>query len=127
MSKMRPSCAVAASTCPGCPSSRHSAVTQAATIFTATTEGNGYQIAVASIEFPDRLTSAQVKAALDAAFEDRISIAGGKVEGVMFPATLLEGVKRDSDLYRKEAFGPVAVVHRVTDEDEAVALANDSP
>jgi len=24
-------------------------------------------------------------------------------------------------------FGPVAVVHRVTDEDEAVALANHSP
>jgi acyl-CoA reductase-like NAD-dependent aldehyde dehydrogenase len=24
-------------------------------------------------------------------------------------------------------FGPVAVVHRVTDDDEAVALANDSP
>lgn len=51
-----------------------------ATIFTATTEGNGYQIAVASIEFPDRLTSAQVKAALDAAFKERISIEGGKVE-----------------------------------------------
>jgi hypothetical protein len=51
-----------------------------ATIFAATTEGNGYQIAVASIEFPDRLTSAQVQAALDAAFRERISVAGGKVE-----------------------------------------------
>ena len=29
--------------------------------------------------------------------------------------------------YHEELFGPVAVVHRVDDEDEAVALANDSP
>jgi succinate-semialdehyde dehydrogenase/glutarate-semialdehyde dehydrogenase len=29
--------------------------------------------------------------------------------------------------YHEELFGPVAVVHRVTDDDEAVALANESP
>src|SRR5580698_4418363 len=39
-------------------------------------------------------------------------VAGGKVEGANFEATLLEDVKRDSDLYRKEAFGPVAILER---------------
>ncbi len=29
--------------------------------------------------------------------------------------------------YREELFGPVAVVYRVEDDDEAVALANSSP
>ena len=29
--------------------------------------------------------------------------------------------------YHEELFGPVAVVHRVGDDDEAIAIANDSP
>ncbi len=39
-------------------------------------------------------------------------IAGGKVDGAMFEATLLENVGRDSDIYRKEAFGPVAILEK---------------
>src|SRR3546814_5764857 len=35
-------------------------------------------------------------------------LAGGAREGNMLPATLLENVPHDADLYRKEAFGPVA-------------------
>ena len=33
---------------------------------------------------------------------------------------------RDADLYRKEAFGPVACIEACGDFDEAIALANDS-
>ncbi|MCU1467274.1 MAG: hypothetical protein JWM72_3202, partial [Actinomycetia bacterium] len=51
-----------------------------ATIFTAETEGGGYDVAVASIAFPDRLSSAQMQSALDAAFKERISVAGGTLE-----------------------------------------------
>jgi hypothetical protein len=51
-----------------------------ATIFAATIEGDGYDLAVASIAFPDRVTSLQVRNALDAAFEERVSVAGGKLE-----------------------------------------------
>jgi acyl-CoA reductase-like NAD-dependent aldehyde dehydrogenase len=53
-------------------------------------------------------------------------IAGGKVDGTMFEATLLEGVRRDTDLYRKEAFGPVAILERFDDFADALARVNDS-
>ena len=53
-------------------------------------------------------------------------VAGGKVDGAMFEATLLEGVKRDTDLYRKEAFGPVAILERFDDFGAALATVNDS-
>ena len=53
-------------------------------------------------------------------------IAGGKVEGAMFEATLLEGVRRDQDLYRKEAFGPVAILEKFTDFGQALETVNDS-
>jgi acyl-CoA reductase-like NAD-dependent aldehyde dehydrogenase len=53
-------------------------------------------------------------------------IAGGKVEGAMFEATLLENVGRDSDLYRKEAFGPVAILEKFDDFEDALNTVNDS-
>jgi acyl-CoA reductase-like NAD-dependent aldehyde dehydrogenase len=53
-------------------------------------------------------------------------VAGGKVDGAMFEATLLEGVHRDQDLYRKEAFGPVAILEKFSDFDQALMTVNDS-
>ncbi|SAK92625.1 aldehyde dehydrogenase family protein [Caballeronia ptereochthonis] len=53
-------------------------------------------------------------------------IAGGKVDGAMFEATLLENVGRDTDLYRKEAFGPVAILEKFDDFDQALDTVNDS-
>ena len=53
-------------------------------------------------------------------------VAGGNVDGAMFEATLLENVGREQDLYRKEAFGPVAILERFTDFDDALARVNDS-
>jgi len=53
-------------------------------------------------------------------------VAGGKVEGANFEATLLEDVKRDSDLCRKEAFGPVAILERFDDFEKALEAVNDS-
>ena len=53
--------------------------------------------------------------------------AGGPREGAFFPPTVLTGVTSDMDAYREEFFGPVGVVYRVAGEDEAVALANDTP
>src|SRR3546814_11636140 len=48
-------------------------------------------------------------------------LAGGAREGNMLPATLLENVPHDADLYRKEAFGPVAGMESFDDFDDALA------
>ena len=40
--------------------------------------------------------------------------------------TILTNVKPDNSAFRKEFFGPVALFFRVKNEDEAIALANDS-
>jgi acyl-CoA reductase-like NAD-dependent aldehyde dehydrogenase len=55
-----------------------------------------------------------------------IVVAGGERQGNLVPATLLEGVPHASDLYRKEAFGPVACLEPFDDFDDALARANDS-
>ena len=53
--------------------------------------------------------------------------AGGGRDGNFFATTVLTGVEPGNDAYHEELFGPVAVVYRVGSEDEAVALANDTP
>ena len=53
-------------------------------------------------------------------------LAGGERDGNMLPAWLLEKVPHDSDLYRKEAFGPVAFIEPFEDFDDALAAVNDS-
>ena len=53
-------------------------------------------------------------------------LCGGKREGAMLEATLLEGVDRSSTLYREEAFGPVAILSSFTDFDSALNEVNDS-
>lgn len=52
----------------------------------------------------------------------RIDRAGAYVE-----ATVITGVTPKMRAYREELFGPAAVVYRVSDDDAAVELANDSP
>jgi succinate-semialdehyde dehydrogenase / glutarate-semialdehyde dehydrogenase len=54
-------------------------------------------------------------------------VAGGKRNGNFFEPTVLTDITPDNDVYREELFGPVASVYRVQSEDEAVALANDTP
>ncbi|MBF6023551.1 aldehyde dehydrogenase family protein [Lysobacter niastensis] len=53
-------------------------------------------------------------------------LAGGSRNGNLVPATLMEGVSHDSDLYRKEAFAPVALLEPFEDFDDAIASVNDS-
>src|SRR3546814_2224375 len=47
-------------------------------------------------------------------------LAGGAREGNMLPATLLENVPHDADLYRKEAFGPAAGMESFDDFADAL-------
>lgn len=53
-------------------------------------------------------------------------LCGGKREGRMLEATLLEDVPKDEDVVCQEAFGPVAVLSRFRDFDEALDAVNDS-
>lgn len=53
-------------------------------------------------------------------------LTGGTREGAFFAPTVLADVTPEMDVYREELFGPAAVVYRVADEAEAVALANDT-
>ena len=54
-------------------------------------------------------------------------VTGGRRNGNYFEPTVLTDIAPENDAYREELFGPVAQVYRVQSEDEAVALANDTP
>jgi succinate-semialdehyde dehydrogenase/glutarate-semialdehyde dehydrogenase len=56
-------------------------------------------------------------------------VLGGKrmnPPGAFIQPTILTDILPDNPAYREEFFGPVALFFRVTDEDAAIALANDS-
>jgi len=71
----------------------------------------------------DRLED-QVKRAVDHGAK---LVAGGERHGNFYSPTVLTDVTPDNDAYREEFFGPVAQVYRVSSEEEAIRLANDSP
>ncbi|MCE8038884.1 aldehyde dehydrogenase [Halomonas desiderata] len=52
--------------------------------------------------------------------------AGGRADGVIMPATVVDGVTPAMRLYSEESFGPVVAVIRVDGEEEAIRIANDS-
>ncbi len=52
--------------------------------------------------------------------------SGGKAEGVVMQATVVDGVTPEMRLYGEESFGPVVAVIRVDGEEEAIRIANDS-
>jgi succinate-semialdehyde dehydrogenase/glutarate-semialdehyde dehydrogenase len=68
---------------------------------------------------------------VDAAVRDGARLlTGGKPlggKGFYYPPTVLTGIPRSSAAYREEIFGPVAMLHRVRDLEEAIAVANDVP
>jgi succinate-semialdehyde dehydrogenase/glutarate-semialdehyde dehydrogenase len=56
-------------------------------------------------------------------------LTGGKRidrPGFFYEPTVLADIPRESPAYREEIFGPVACCFRVSDAEEAIALANDS-
>ncbi|HEU4681608.1 MAG TPA: aldehyde dehydrogenase family protein, partial [Gemmatimonadales bacterium] len=48
-------------------------------------------------------------------------------QGFYFAPGVLTNITPDSPAYREEVFGPVALLFRARDIDEAIAIANDSP
>ncbi len=53
-------------------------------------------------------------------------LCGAELSGVMFAPTILENVDSDSDVYRNEAFGPVAILEKYKNFKEGVARINQS-
>lgn len=62
----------------------------------------------------------------EALAEGATLLAGGKRDGAMLEATLLENVRADSNINTQEAFGPVAVLSKFSDFDAALAEVNNS-
>jgi succinate-semialdehyde dehydrogenase/glutarate-semialdehyde dehydrogenase len=59
----------------------------------------------------------------------QIALGGGRSGkvGAFLQPTILTNVTSDNPAYKQEFFGPVALVFPAKDEDEAIAIANDSP
>jgi len=62
----------------------------------------------------------------DAVSKGAVLAAGGRVEGTIMDATVLDNVSPSMRIYGEESFGPVVTVVRVGSIDEAVRVANDT-
>ncbi|WP_165857365.1 aldehyde dehydrogenase [Marinobacter sp. JSM 1782161] len=75
----------------------------------------------------DRNTVDKINALIDdAQAKGAQTLTGGKADSLLMPATVLDGVTADMNIYRDESFGPVVAMIRARDEEDAVAIANDS-
>ncbi len=82
------------------------------------------------------LNNAAVAAKMDAHVADarakgaEVLMGGGRAPGfatdLFFEFTVIDGVTPDMAVFREESFGPVVPITTFTDDDEAIALANDS-
>jgi 1-pyrroline dehydrogenase len=57
----------------------------------------------------------------------KVLTGGSRIEGrgFFYKPSLVTDVRQDSEIVRKEVFGPVVTVQRFKDDDEAIAWAND--
>ena len=81
---------------------------------------------LATVRMVEQL-EAQIKAATRVGA--RILTGGERMlgDGNYFEPTVLAGIPRTSAVYREELFGPVAMLFRVQDLNEAIEIANDTP
>jgi aldehyde dehydrogenase (NAD+) len=81
---------------------------------------------VISRESMERILEQVVRAEADGA---RLLTGGNRLEkpGWYVEPTVLEGADPGADISRTELFGPVTVLYRAADLDDAIGLVNDSP
>jgi succinate-semialdehyde dehydrogenase / glutarate-semialdehyde dehydrogenase len=78
---------------------------------------------LSSVAAAERLAEQVERAVADGA----TLVSEGERKGAFFPPGVLTNVSPNSASYKEELFGPVATVYKVSSEDEAVELANDTP
>lgn len=71
---------------------------------------------------------AKVSGYIDAARQEGLNIVygGDTTGGIYVQPTLIDGVTKESALFREEIFGPVLCITTFRSESEAIALANDT-
>ncbi len=75
----------------------------------------------------DSAATTRLRAWLDAALGAGARLlCGGHGDGLMLPATVLECVPHSLQLWREEAFGPIAVLEPFDDFEDALRMVNDS-
>ncbi|MFJ9531365.1 aldehyde dehydrogenase [Herbaspirillum sp. NPDC101396] len=75
----------------------------------------------------DRTTVIRCNALIDdAVAKGATLLCGGKTDSTLMPATLLDHVTPDMNIYGEESFGPVKGIVRVSGDDAAIACANDN-
>lgn len=62
----------------------------------------------------------------DAEIKGATLVTGGRQEGVFVDPAILDNVSPAMRIYHEESFGPVASIIRVSGDDEAVSVANDT-
>lgn len=77
------------------------------------------------------LISLEAAEKMDALIADALAkgaklLVGGKRQGTIVEATLLDHVTKQMRIYNEESFGPVKSIIRAKDENEAIDIANDT-
>lgn len=84
---------------------------------------------IGSMTFPAQVETVERHIADAVAKGAKVLIGGERADrdGLWFPPTVLVDVDHSMDVMLEETFGPVLPVMRVSDAEEALRLANDSP
>ena len=69
----------------------------------------------------------QVEAAIAAGATAETLGAPVPTQGAFYQPTILTNITKDNPAFHTEFFGPVSSIYRVANEEEAIAIANDSP
>jgi acyl-CoA reductase-like NAD-dependent aldehyde dehydrogenase len=76
----------------------------------------------------DAKAAQKVKHLIDDAVSKGARLATGNysIEGSIMQPVVVDGVTKEMAIYKEESFGPVVMILRFTDEEQAIAFANDS-
>lgn len=78
---------------------------------------------------PEVLASLEAQVRESTAAGARLLLGGSRLDrpGNFFPPTVLTDIPSSAPAHREELFGPVALLYRAADMEDAVRIANDSP